>query len=112
MRLLAVLSLGMAFVGALTPGIPTTIFVIVAAWAAARGSPRLHAWILGHRVFGPLLEHWQAGTMPRRAKWAVTAAMTAAGAIAALTISSRWIVAAVIACMACVATWLWHRPEP
>lgn len=112
LRLLAVLSLGMAFIGAVTPGIPTTIFVIIAAWAAARSSPRLHAWILGHRVFGPLLRQWEAGTMPRRAKWAATAAMTVAGVIAVLSIPNRWIVAAVIACMVCVAAWLWSRPEP
>jgi uncharacterized membrane protein YbaN (DUF454 family) len=112
LRVLAVLSLGLAFAGVVTPGLPTTEFVLLAAWAAARSSPRLHAWILRHRVFGPLLRHWQAGMLPRRAKWAATASMTLAAVIAAATIPHRPSVAIIVACMACVAVWLWRRPEP
>ena len=37
---------------------------------------------------------------------------TVAGIIAALSIPHRWIVGVVIACMVCVAAWLWSRPEP
>lgn len=112
LRVLAVLSLGLAFVGVVTPGLPTTEFVLLAAWAAARSSPRLHAWILRHRVFGPLLAHWQAGRLPRRAKWMATASMTAAGLFSAWTIPHRPSVAIIVGCMACVLVWLWRRPEP
>ncbi|HEY0200972.1 MAG TPA: YbaN family protein [Burkholderiaceae bacterium] len=112
LRTLAVLSLGVACVGVVTPGLPTTEFVLMAAWAAARSSPRLHAWILRHRLFGPLLAHWQAGKLPRRAKWAATCTMTLAGVFAALTIPHKPSVAIIIGCMACVLAWLWCRPEP
>jgi uncharacterized membrane protein YbaN (DUF454 family) len=45
--------------GILVPGLPTTPFLILGAFAAARSSPRLHAWLLGHRVFGRLIGDWQ-----------------------------------------------------
>ncbi|WCE03595.1 YbaN family protein [Pseudoxanthomonas sp. JBR18] len=112
LRILAVVSLGVAFVGVVTPGLPTIEFVLLAAWAAARSSPRLHAWILRHRVFGPLLAHWQAGRLPRRAKWAATGTMALAGIFAALTIPHRPSVVIIVGCMACVLLWLWCRPEP
>ncbi len=112
LRVLAVVSLGLAFVGVVTPGLPTTEFVLLAAWAAARSSPRLHAWILRHRLFGPLLAHWQAGKLPRKAKWAATFTMTLAGTFSALTIPHKPSVAIIIGCMACVLAWLWRRPEP
>gem|GEM_PF-628307 len=112
LRALAVLSLGLAFVGVVTPGLPTTEFVLLAAWAAARSSPRLHAWIVQHRLLGPLLAQWRSGKLPRRAKWMATLSMTLAGTFSALTIPHLPSVLIIIGCMACVLVWLWCRPEP
>ena len=39
--LLAYASLGLAILGVFLPGLPSTEFVLLAAWAAARSSPRL-----------------------------------------------------------------------
>ena len=51
------------------PGLPTVPFVLLAAFAAARGSQRLHGWLLAHRQFGPMIRDWQAhGAVSRRAK--------------------------------------------
>lgn len=111
---LAVLSLGVGVLGLFLPGLPTTEFVLLAAWAAARSSPRLHGWMLRHRWFGPLLAHWQAGHLPRRAKWAATFTMSLAAAMLWLHLGGRpgaWGIAALV-CMALVLVWLWRRPEP
>ena len=111
--LLAWMALGLGLVGIVVPGLPTVPFVLLSAYAAARGSQRLHAWLLAHRQFGPLIRDWQAqGAVGRRAKWLATAMMAAAAVIMALAAPRWWMAAIGIACMAVVDLWLWSRPEP
>lgn len=113
LRLLAVLSLGMALIGVVVPGLPTTEFVLLSAWAAARSSPRLHAWLLGHRLFGPMLHNWGNGRrVARRAKWAATVSMSLCALLMWHSIPHPGPVAVVVLCMACGLVWLWRRPEP
>ena len=60
---------GMAFIGVFVPGIPTTIFLIVALWAFARSSKKFHSWLLNHKRFGPILQNWESHkVVPRNAK--------------------------------------------
>ncbi|WP_198971985.1 YbaN family protein [Xylophilus sp. ASV27] len=110
---LAMLCIALGVVGVFVPGMPTTVFIIAAAWAAARSSPRLHGWLLGHRLFGPLLHHWQnGGRMSRRAKWSATAAMAVCALILLATAQRAWTASLALACMDGVLAWLWCRPEP
>ena len=44
--------------GLALPLLPTTPFVLLAAFAFARSSHRWHAWLRGHRVFGPMIDDW------------------------------------------------------
>jgi uncharacterized membrane protein YbaN (DUF454 family) len=104
--------IGLGVVGVFVPGMPTTVFIILAAWAAARSSPRLHGWLLGHRLFGPALRDWQAGgRVSRRVKWSATASMAVCAAIIGFTAHRRWTAALAIGCMSAVLAWLWARPE-
>lgn len=110
-QLLAVVSLALAVAGFILPGLPCTEFVLLATWAAARSSPRLHAWILAHRWFGPLLTNWQRGILPRKAKWLATCSMAVTALIMIVTVSHLPSVAISISCMSVVLLWLWRRPE-
>ncbi|HEY5971782.1 MAG TPA: YbaN family protein [Pseudoxanthomonas sp.] len=116
--LLAYVSLGTGIVGIFVPGLPTTVFVLVAAYAAARGSDRLHGYLLQHPRFGPMIRDWQAhGAVSRRAKIAATLTMLVCAVILLLLMLSvashrGWMAALPIACMTVVALWLWRRPEP
>jgi uncharacterized membrane protein YbaN (DUF454 family) len=66
---LGMLMLVLAFIGALLPLMPTTIFLILAVGCFARSSPRLEAWILDHPRFGPTVRAWrEEGAIPMAAK--------------------------------------------
>ena len=111
--LLAYASLGLGLVGIVVPGLPTVPFVLLAAFAASRGSRRLHAKLLADPRFGPMIRDWQAhGAVARRAKWVATAMMALAAAVMWATAPRQWMAATGTTVMALVATWLWTRPEP
>ena len=56
--LLGILSLVTGAIGVVLPLLPTTPFVLLAAWCFARSSPRLHNWLLNSRLFGPMIDRW------------------------------------------------------
>ena len=49
---------GLAFLGLFLPLLPTTPFLLLAAFCFSRGSERLHGWLLGHRTMGPIIRDW------------------------------------------------------
>ena len=55
---IAYFCVALGIIGAFLPIMPTVPFLIVAAWAAPRGSPKLHRWLYEHKVFGPQLTAW------------------------------------------------------
>lgn len=111
--LLAYASLALGIIGIVVPGLPTVPFVLLSAFAAARGSRRLHHWLLAHRQFGPQIRDWQAqGAVSRKSKWLAILMMSACAAILFLTAPKPWMAASGTVIMAIVAIWLWRRPEP
>ena len=50
---------GMAYLGVLLPGLPTTPFLLGASYCFIRSSPRLHRWLRRSPVFGRLLHDWE-----------------------------------------------------
>ncbi|PTQ72642.1 YbaN family protein [Celeribacter persicus] len=56
-------------IGAVLPVMPTTGFLILAAFFFTKGSPRLRQWLLDHAQFGPTIRAWEeTGAIPRRIK--------------------------------------------
>ena len=110
--LLAYTSLGLGLVGIVVPGLPTVPFVLLSAFAAARGSQRLHRKLLAHAQSGPMIRDWQAhGTVSRRAKVLAITMMAACAVLMFLTAPRWWMAAAGTAIMVIVGVWLWSRPE-
>lgn len=109
----ALICVVLGLIGAVVPGIPTTVFILMAAWAAVRSSPRLHGWLYAHRIFGPLLHNWDnGGIVSRRAKWTATVSMGASSLLILHVSYKLWITVMSLSIMACVLLWLWLRPEP
>lgn len=62
--------LGLGFIGILLPLLPTTPFILLAAFCFSRGSITLHQWLLAQKTFGPLIRDWnQYGIIRLRVKW-------------------------------------------
>lgn len=49
---------GLAYLGAILPGLPTTPWALAASYCFARSSPRLQRWLLRSPLFGKLLRDW------------------------------------------------------
>ncbi|MHC9086447.1 YbaN family protein [Luteimonas sp. RIT-PG2_3] len=111
--LLAYAALGLGVVGIFLPGLPTVPFILLSAFAAARGSERLHRRLLDDPRFGPMIRDWQQhGAVSRRAKRLAVTMMSLCAVIMFLTAPRWWMAASGTAIMVIVATWLWQRPEP
>ena len=61
--------LATGIIGIFVPLMPTTIFLILAAWCFSKSSQRLENWLLGHATLGPTIVNWRKhGVIPPRAK--------------------------------------------
>ncbi len=107
---LACLALG--GLGIVVPLLPTTPFVLVAAFAFANSSDRLHQWLLDHNVFGPLIDNWRR----HRAISRTAKAMSVVSMVAVLVISwfldvAMPIIAVQVLVMGCAAAFILTRPS-
>jgi len=76
LALLGLLCVGLAAIGVVIPGLPTTVFLIAAAWLFTRSCPWLEEKLVRHRFFAPFHAYLDPETpMPRRARVAALVAM-------------------------------------
>lgn len=106
-------ALAAGFVGIFLPVVPTTPFVLVAAWCFSRGSERLHRWLVEHRRFGPLVRDWEAhGVVRLRAKLLATAMIVPLVAVMLLaTDAPTWTKVLTVVLVAWGLAYVWSRPS-
>jgi uncharacterized membrane protein YbaN (DUF454 family) len=109
---LGLLSTGAGIAGIVLPLVPTTPFILLAAFCFARSSPRLEAWILAHRTFGPMIENWRRhGSVDRRAKRLALLFMAGAFAMSVALQLPLWLLAIQGVVLGGVAAFLLSRPD-
>jgi len=110
-KVLGFLSLGMAYVGVITPGLPYSIFVVFAAYCFAKGSPKMHAWLYNHKLFGPFLTNWsEKRVFPNKMKYFMLAMMSSSLIIMFFTGVKPIGILSTGIFMMFVAIWAWRWP--
>lgn len=98
--------------GVFLPLLPTTPFILLAAWCFYRTSPRMHSWLYRQPVLGPALVEWESSRSISR-KTKVIATLTIL-----LSLSFMWIKVQILAVkigvtlfLAGVVAFICSRPE-
>ena len=104
-------SLGIAYIGFITPGIPFSIFLVFAAYAFSRSSQKWNDWLYNHKHFGPFLTNWtQKRIFPQRLKYAMIIVMVANGVALWWLLESRIIILWYAITMIIIVLWSWRYP--
>lgn len=112
-KFLVIFFIILAYLGTILPGFPTTVFLILATWAASKGWPEYYEKLINHPKYGKTLKDWRdSGTIPRKIKYIAICMMCVSGMIMCLTPFPLWLKIMSNSIMFLVAIWLWTRPEP
>ena len=107
------LSLVLGIAGTALPLLPTTPFLILAAFLFSRSSPRFEAWLVDHRTFGPAIRDWRDNrAISTRAKKAATVAIAAAFALSVVMALPSWVLAVQAITLSGVLAFIWTRNSP
>ncbi len=56
-------------IGIVLPLLPTTPFILLAAFCFARSSDKFHHWLVTHHYFGPIIQRWEENkAIPRNVR--------------------------------------------
>jgi uncharacterized membrane protein YbaN (DUF454 family) len=90
---------------------PYSIFVVFAAYCFAKGSPKMHAWLYNHKLFGPFLTNWgEKRVFPTKMKFFMLAMMSSSLIIMAVSGTKPIGIISTAIFMALVAIWAWRVP--
>lgn len=108
---IGVLLVGTGLVGVVVPGLPTTIFLILALWCFKRGNERLERWLLEHKRFGPTLRDWeQTRSIRHGTKLAAILILFACVGISILFVKSPYARVGLPVLAILVSIYIWTRP--
>ncbi|GHA48293.1 hypothetical protein GCM10008927_11680 [Amylibacter ulvae] len=99
-------------IGAVLPLLPTTVFMIMAAFCFAKGSDRAHAWLMNHSIFGKAIQDWQRnGAIAPKSKRIATLSIAAVFLLSVFLAVKTPILILQAGILACVLIFIWTRPN-
>ena len=111
--LVGLTALATGAVGLVLPLLPTTPFLLIAAFAFARSSTRLHRWLREHRSFGPLIDNWQRNrSIDRKTKRTAIIVIVMTPVVTWLFDAPLWLIACQIVVLSAPAIFILTRPLP
>ena len=100
-------------IGVVLPLLPTTPFLLLAAFCFTRSSLKLHKWLHEHPTFGPLINNWnQYGSIDRRSKTIATIAILLTPVATVMIGVPWWALATQLVVLGIAATFVLTRPNP
>ncbi|MDJ0995193.1 MAG: YbaN family protein [Dinoroseobacter sp.] len=106
------LTLCFAVIGIFLPLWPTVPFLLLSAFCFARGSARLHAWLITHPRFGPPINNWmERGAIGISSKIFATVSLIATLSVSIALDLSSTILAIQAVILGAVAIFIWSRPS-
>jgi uncharacterized membrane protein YbaN (DUF454 family) len=110
-NILGFASLGLAYIGVVTPGFPYSIWIVCSAYCFSKGSERMHRWLYNHKLFGPFLTNWnQKRVFPTKMKFFMIAMMSSSLIIMWFTGVKPVGILSTAVFMMLVAVWAWRFP--
>lgn len=108
-----VIAVALAVIGIVLPILPTTPFLLVAAFCFDRGSPAMHKWLINHAHLGPVIQNWHDyGAVPMSAKITAVVFMTSALLLGFYFDLKPWVLILQAIIFTAVAIFLITRPLP
>ncbi|MBC3379274.1 DUF454 family protein [Serratia fonticola] len=105
------LAVVLATLGVVLPLLPTTPFLLLAAWCFARSSPRFHHWLLYRSWFGSYLRHWQQyKALPPGAKWKAVLVIVLTFAASLWLVNLWWVRGVLLAILVILLTFMLRLP--
>lgn len=106
-------AISLAVLGIFLPLLPTTPFLLVAAFAFARSSQQLHSWLLNHPRLGPPILDWnREGAISPRAKAAAVLAIAATFAVSLVLDVGPVVLGIQALVLSAVSAFILSRPSP
>ncbi|WP_419836264.1 YbaN family protein [Xanthocytophaga agilis] len=68
---LGIVSLVLAYIGVLLPGVPAIPFILLAGYCFLQGSPKLYQWLSDRKYIGAILKKYSSGNASKGAIWFV-----------------------------------------
>lgn len=111
--LVGFVSLALGAIGAFLPLLPTVPFILLAAFAFAESSERMHTWLIEHDLFGGMIKDWRRyGAISLRAKVTSVMMMALVIVISVLHGVANWILITQAAVLSASAVYVLSRPLP
>ncbi len=107
LAVLGVVSLSLGVAGIFLPLLPTTPFLLLAAWAFVRSSPRLYAWLINHPHLGEYIRNFRENhAIPLRVKVVSVSLVWLTIGFCIVAVVEQWLWAqAALALLAAAITW-------
>ena len=106
LTLLGFIFVAIGIIGIVVPGLPTTVFMIIAAWLFSISNPKFEKWLLGLPKIGPAISNYRKGLgMPRRAKFFALSSISIFTAFAAIIVLENLFVRLALISVAVFGIW-------